>query len=1011
MQQADWIVTETTEDSFNPTQQHHKETVFTLSNGYLGTRGSFEEGYPGDRPSTLIHGVYDNVPTVFTELANAPNWLSLSIIVGGICFRLDQGRVLAYKRWLDMQHGLLSRYVRWQSPAGYTFEFRFDRFASLADEHVLALQCQITSIDYAGPIEVHTSLNGYSDNQGYMHWDAVNQGGKDHSVWLHIRTRYTKIDLGMAARLAISGVATEQTTPISFQGYPTLVTQFSIQPEQTAYLEKIVTVYTSRDVPDPVLMAQDKLANLPDFHSLYADHEAAWAKVWEISDIVIEGDLNAQLAVRYNLFQLLSVAPRNDSRVSIPAKTLSGFAYRGHIFWDTEIFILPCLTYTQPELARNLLTYRYHTLEGARRKAKAHGYEGAMYVWESANTGDEVTPSWVPTPSGENLVRIWCGEIELHISTDVAYASWHYWQATGDHAWMRDCGAEMILDTAVFWGSRVEWNSDRHCYEINDVIGPDEYHERVNNNAFTNIMMRWHLRTALKVWDWLQKTDREWADELQQRLNLTSDRLQHWEDIIQKIWISQDATGLIEQFEGFFNLEDLNLDDYEPRTRSMQAILGIEGANSRQVLKQPDVVMLLYLLRQGIFTQPHEDSYSRETLQTNWDYYVPRTDHTYGSSLGPAVHAIMACELDKPAEAYEHFMRAALVDLSDVRGNAHEGIHAASTGGTWQAVVFGFAGIHLTENGPVATPRLPESWTRLKFQFVWQGQVYKFDLRKSQTSSRKLEDTELAFSPPRIFPSAVPSSDRVDKLIQPLQPLSLRGVIFDLDGVLTDTSEFHYLAWKRLADEEGVPFNRTANEALRGVSRRDSLLFLLNGRPATEEQLQEMMARKNGYYLDFIRTITPRHLLPGVSELLDELRAGGIKVAVGSASKNAREVIERLGITNRIDAIADGLSVIHSKPAPDVFLHAAELLHLNPAYCVVVEDAESGIEAALQARMWAIGLGPADRVGAAHVVLPNLQGVHWADLQDKLTTIARTIPESSSALQMMTLQNWQTTRG
>jgi kojibiose phosphorylase len=973
MHQADWLVIDTVEGEFNPTQLHHKETVFTLSNGYLGTRGSFEEGYPGDRPATLINGVYDSVPVAVTELANCPNWLPLNLMIGGERFRLDQGKVLSYKRWLDLHRGILSRDIHWQSPAGHLLNLRFDRFASLADEHLLALRCQVTSINYAGPIEVHTSLNGYAENEGLLHWDYLDQAGSDHLIWLHVRSRHSKIDLGMAARLAVTGVELEKTLPLGFQGCPTLVTQFQIEPGQTTTLEKVVSVFTSRDTPAPVQSAQAKLANLPDYETLQTAHEAAWAAVWQVNDIVIEGDLSAQLAVRYNLFQLLAVAPRHNQRVSIPAKTLSGFAYRGHVFWDTEIFILPCLTYTQPELARNLLTYRHHTLAGARRKAKAAGYEGAMYVWESADTGDEVTPTWVPRADGDGLVRIWCGEIELHINTDVAYAAWHYWQATNDHDWMRNCGAEMILDTAVFWGSRVEWNGDR--YDLNNVIGPDEYHEQVNNNAFTNILVRWHLRTALHILDWLQQNDPKRAAELEQQLGLNSDRLGQWTDIIQKIWIAQDPdSGLIEQFQGFFDLEDLNLEDYEPRTRSMQALLGIEGANQRQVLKQPDVLMAMYLLRQGIFLNSAEDVFSLQTLQTNWDYYVPRTDHTYGSSLGPAVHAILACELNKPAEAYEHFMRSALVDLADVRGNAAEGVHAASTGGVWQAVVFGFGGVHLTENGPVANPKLPAGWTRLKFQFVWRGEVYEFDLKgQADAETRRQGNAGSSSLPHPLTPS-----------ISPTSPTPIQGVIFDLDGVLTDTSEFHYLGWKRLADEIGVPFDRTINESLRGVSRRDSLLHLLNGKSVTEDQLQEMMARKNGYYLDLIQTITPADLLPGVLELLDELRFAGIRIALGSASKNAQEVLERLGILERMDAIADGHSVKNSKPAPDVFLYAAEQLGLSPANCLVVEDAASGIEAALRAGMWSVGLGPVDRVGSAHLVLPNLEGVHWADLHDKL---------------------------
>lgn len=967
MNAAEWTVIETAEAEFYPTQLHHKETVFTLSNGYLGTRGSFEEGYPGASPATLVNGVYDDAPLVSPELVNCPDWLPLTILIGSNAetgalpdrFRLDQGTILSYQRWLDLYRGVLNRRVRWRSPAGHTLDLWFERFVSLADEHVLALRCRVTPLDFDGPIEVHASINGYAENQGILHWDWLDQAGKENTTWLHVRTRHTGIELGMAARLIVTGAEEVHTSITGFQSYPTVIAKFNGQAGKAVMLEKLVTIFTSRDTATPLQAAKDKLEALPEYASLLVDHEAAWAAVWKDSDIVIEGDFTAQLAIRYNIFQMVSAAPRHDDRVSIPAKTLSGFAYRGHIFWDTEIFILPCLILSQPELARNLLNYRYHTLPGARRKAEAAGFKGAMYSWESADTGDEVTPTWITIPHRKDLIRIWCGDIELHISTDVAYATYQYWQATGDDDWMQARGVEMILDTAVFWGSRVEWNPKEDRYEIRDVIGPDEFHERVDNNAFTNRMVQWHLKTALQVLEWLRQTYPDRAAALEEQLDLSVDRLHHWTDVIHKLWVPQDAnSGLIEQFQNFFKLEDINLAEYEPRTRSMQTILGIEGANERQVLKQADVLMLLYLLRQGVFVNGSE-GYDRQTLQINWDYYVPRTDHTYGSSLGPPVHAILGCDLGKPNEAYEHFMRSALVDLADVRGNACEGIHAASTGGVWQAVVYGFGGVQLTEAGPIATPRLPDGWTRLKFNLRWHGKTYEFDLRSEATSTAAAA-------------TAKPASP------------SIQGVIFDLDGVLTDTSEFHYLGWKRLADEENILFDREKNEALRGVSRRDSLLRLLNGRAVTEAELQEMMERKNRYYLELIKTITPDHLLPGVSVLLQDLRSVGIKVAIGSASKNAREVVQRLGIADQIDVIADGHSVAHSKPAPDVFLYAAAQLGLEPATCIVVEDAASGIEAALRAGMWAIGLGPKERVGTAHVTLPNLDGVRWADLMDKL---------------------------
>jgi kojibiose phosphorylase len=969
---TDWTLKET---QFEPQQLQVRETVFTIGNGYLGTRGSFEEGYPRAWPATLIHGVYDAVPVVYTELVNCPDWLPLTVIVNGESsatmperFRLDQGEILSYERQLDLRWGILSRSVRWRSRSGKTIDLHFERFASLADEHVLGLRCLITPVDFAGDIEVQVSINGYSENQGFNHWELLDQGQTDGEIWLYARTRSSHIELGMASRITLGGINTPFQVK-SAPGYPTLSASFAAAMGCTIVVEKVVTVVTSRDVSAPMPIAQEKLAKLPSYAELLSDHKQTWDTVWQTSDVVIEGDLRAQLAVRYNLFQLLISAPRRDDRVSIPAKTLSGFGYRGHIFWDTEIFILPVFTLTQPALARNLLTYRYHTLEGARRKAKYYGYKGAMFAWESADTGDEVTPRWsLPHDPYASDVRIWCRDREIHISADIAYAVWQYWQTTEDDAWMRDYGAEIILDTAVFWMSRVEWNSHQERYEIREVIGADEYHEHVNNNAFTNRMARWNLEKAVSVYEWLHHTFPERATELEDKLELTAERLNRWRDIAVYLWIPyKPATELIEQFEGFFQLDDIHLEDYEPRIQSIQAMLGIEATNKRQVIKQPDVLMLLYLMRQS-----QEFPYTLNGLRKNWDYYASRTDITYGSSLGPAIHAILAADLGDTTTAYQRFMQAALVDLEDTRGNAADGIHGASAGGVWQAIAFGFGGIRFQDAKPVATPHLPPGWTRLQFKLHWRGQWYTFDL---QGEGGEMEDE-----------TNRGNRDMGSSRSSPVPPVptTLRGVIFDLDGVLTDTAEYHYRAWQRLADEEKLPFDRQANEALRGISRRESLLHIVGDRPYPEEQLQAMMERKNRYYVDSIQTITPADLLPGALPLLNELRQNGIKIAIASASKNAHTVMEKLGIREKVDAIADGYSVQHPKPAPDLFLYAANQLKLLPVECAVVEDAAAGIEAALAAGMWAIGLGPVERVGAAHVVVQSLVGITWVDLLSRL---------------------------
>jgi beta-phosphoglucomutase len=952
---TDWTVIET---SFAPELLNARETLFTIGNGYLGTRGSFEEGYAQSQPATLIHGVYDDVPVVYTELVNCPDWLPLLIIVDGDRFRLDQGEILSYDRQLDVRRAVLSRSIQWRSPSGRTINLHFERFASLADEHVVGLRCQITALEADAIVEVQASINGYPENQGFNHWEQLGQGKTEHGVWLQVRTRTSHIELAMASSLSLSGAqGTVQVTNVP--GYPTLTTTFTAPAEQTVTIENLITIYTSREAEAPVKSAQAKLAALTNYQDLFDAHQQSWAEAWQQSDIVIEGDIRAQFAVRYNLFQLLIAAARHDDRVSIPAKTLSGFGYRGHVFWDTEIFILPFFTFTQPHLARNLLTYRYRTIEGARRKAAYYGYKGAMYAWESADTGDEVTPRWAlpKDPYGEDI-RIWCRDREIHISADIAYAAWYYWQATEDDEWMRDYGSEIILDTAVFWMSRVEWSTRYERYEIQEVIGADEYHEHVNNNAFTNRMAQWHLEKAIYIYDWLKQCHPERLRELCERLKITSERRSRWQDIASNLWIHYHPNGLIEQCDGFFDLKDINLQDYEPRTKSMQEILTIAGADKAQVLKQPDVLMLLYLMRQS-----EEFPYSLEALETNWNYYAPRTDITYGSSLGPAIHAILASDLNKTVEAYDRFMQAALVDLEDTRGNADDGIHGASAGGIWQAVVLGFGGVQFGDE-PFAHPHLPPGWTRLKFRLHWRGKWHDFDLRAEP-------------KPPKpTMTSSLPSSD-------------IQGVIFDLDGVLTDTAEYHYRAWQRLADEEGLPFDRQANEALRGVSRRASLMKIVGDRSYSEAQIEEMMERKNRYYVDSIESISPDDLLPGALTLLKELKQAGIKTALGSASKNARPVIEKLGIAEYLDAIADGYSVERPKPAPDLFLFAAGELGVACEHCVVFEDAAAGIEAALAGGMWAVGLGPVERVGDAHVVLPSLAEIHWAELLTKLQQVAK----------------------
>ncbi len=708
----------------SPDQVRSQESVYSIGNGYFCTRGTFEEGYPGAHPGTLLYGVFDQVDVPGEELANAPDWLPIQLFVNGERFRLDKGHILEYRRTLDMQEGLLQRVVRWESASGIRLRITVERFASLADVHVGLVRYQVT-VEHAPDnvaIELFASLNVAVGNYHLMHWEPAERDRQDSMLWLKSITYASKVELAQTMSFLTSTPDFQRDFNDSDVA-PGIRLTGTLAPGATLSAEKCVVMYTSRDGDDPVTRARaahEKLLGV-GYETQLAQHRQAWQQFWQDADILIEGDDAAQLGVRYSIYQLRINTALNDPRYSIAAKGMTGFGYYGHIFQDTEVFMLPFFIYTLPDVARNLLLYRYTTLSGAREKARKNGYEGAQYAWESTLSGQEMTPPAIVHPENRTIIPVLNGPLEIHISASVAYAAWRYWEVTGDDAFLRDYGAEIILSTALFWGSRVEKHAESGTYEITDVIGPDEWHEHVNNNAFTNVMARWNLQAALAFLRWLHQHAPEKARELEQQLDLTPQRLDYWRDVVKHIVIPRDLhSGVIEQFDGFFHLEPFDRKPYQGRKTSYQGILGVKEIQKYRIIKQADVLMLLTQLTQ---------EFDLHSKNVNWDYYYPITDHEYGSSLAPALHAILACELGKTHEAYELFMSEALVDLQNLRGNTPEGIHLACCGGVWQAVVLGFAGLRVTGEGYTSDPHLPPSWKRLAFSFLYKGQRASLDIR------------------------------------------------------------------------------------------------------------------------------------------------------------------------------------------------------------------------------------------------------------------------------------------
>ena len=442
--------------------------------------------------------------------------------------------------------------------------------------------------------------------------------------------------------------------------------------------------------------------------------------------MTVQGDPAAQQSLRFALYHLNGAANPADDQVSIGARALTGDDYHGHVFWDTEIYLLPFYSLTWPEAARALLMYRFHTLEAARAKAKGMGWRGALYAWESARTGAEASPEQVIGPD-RKIVDVLCGRQEQHISADVAYAVWQYWQATADDGFLHDAGAEILLETARFWTSRAQLEADG-VHHIRGVIGPDEYHEHIDDSAFTNTMARWNIRRGIEVAALLRDRWPVCWTALSSRLSLDGAELKQWGDVADTLVTGRDPkTGLVEEFAGYFGLEDIDLAAYAGRSVPMDIVLGRERTQDSQVVKQADVVALVGLL-------PEE--FEGRTAEANFRYYEPRCGQ--GSSLSSAMHGLVAARLGDGEMALRYFQKTAAIDLADTHVAITGGVHIAAQGGLWMMTVLGFAGVSLRGDGLSLEPRLPTGWDRLEFPLQWRGRHLRIAI---DVVKRRLEAT------------------------------------------------------------------------------------------------------------------------------------------------------------------------------------------------------------------------------------------------------------------------------
>jgi kojibiose phosphorylase len=707
---AAWII----EDAgFDPAREHEVESLLAIGNGYVGTRGSIAERTSVSRPATFLAGAFEPSADLsrVPELVIAPEWARLRILVEGEPFGLEGCSILEHRRTLDLRRGLLLRDTLGCAPAGHVTHLGTLHAASMAERHALLEAVRITPQNFIGSIRLDAMLSGdVKSASGATHWASfVSHADGDGSSLEGTTTG--GLGLAMTSRTEIRRFAGEDTVHVERAAGATWASEryhLGASLGETSELTRTVTLFTSRDVPSPSAAAhalRKELAERP-FDELLRDHERAWAERWRRADVVIDGAPRLERALRFAAYHLLSSVNPADPRCSIGARALTGEAYRGHVFWDTETFMLPFFTHCFPEAARALLEYRHRTLDGARRKARELGYDGALYAWESAETGDETTPRAIVTPFGE-IIQVLSGVMEHHIAADVAHAIVDYARVTGDRAFLEGPGREILVETARLWASRAEIDGDGVAH-IRHVIGPDEYHEDVDDNAFTNWMARFNLRAAA---DLVERTaGRGLVPEV------SPDEVRRLRDVADRLALGLDPKrGVIEQFTGFFGLAPLDLASYEPRTAPMDVLLGRARTQASQVVKQADVVQLVAMLW---------DEVAPDVRRASYLYYEPRTSH--GSSLSPGMHALVAARLRLFETCARYLDMTADIDLGNRMGNAAGGVHAAALGSLWQAVVLGVGGVRAAP-GPsgalVLEPALLPGWRHLAFPLCWHGRV------------------------------------------------------------------------------------------------------------------------------------------------------------------------------------------------------------------------------------------------------------------------------------------------
>nr|MDA3821785.1 hypothetical protein [Bacteroidales bacterium] len=750
---------------YDTSKERSREALMTIGNGYFGTRGALEESeankvnYPGTYMSGLFNRRTSKIGDRDVEnedLVNVSNWLPVS-------FRINASDWFGFEpqpsykiekmhRQLDMRNGTLFKYMIVVDSEGRRTLVKSKRFAGMHDPHRAGMTYSITPLNYTEAIEIQSVLSGDHINAGVEryselnqeHLEPVSENSKDRILQLVVKTTDSDIEIGMAARHKVNRIVVGSQIKT---GRAKISEIFKLEAEQghEILVEKMVTVYTSMkdDSTEPIKDAVHAINDIAGFMDELNKSEEAWKQIWDRIDLKVGGDRNAQRLLHLHLYHMMVSASPHHAKLDagIPPRGLHGEAYRGHIFWD-ELYILPMYNLSYPEVSKSTLLYRYNRLDEARKYAKEYGYEGAMFPWQSGSDGREETQVVHLNPlSGE-----WGDDyssLQRHVSLAIAYNLWSYYHSTGDEEFMLKYGNELFLDICKFWVSKSKKDRDGK-YHIDKVMGPDEFHEKLpgdkegglTDNAYTNIMVSWMLSKAEVLVEDFQKSG---IDDVMKKLEISETDFKLWTEIERKLTLNINSEGIIEHFDGYFNLKELDWNYYNekyPDIHRLDRILKAEdkSPDAYKLSKQADLLMVFYNLgKEQVTTIIKGLGYTvpNDYLRKNFDYYIQRTSH--GSTLSRLVHARLALQEGLEDLGWGLYRDALESDLNDIQGGTTgEGVHCGVMAGTVYDTLVAFAGLDLSGARPKLNPKLPNKWKSLAFSFLFREDKYHVTISETE---------------------------------------------------------------------------------------------------------------------------------------------------------------------------------------------------------------------------------------------------------------------------------------